>query len=1204
MRLDQVREKQKKPLTHNRWQSAFSRKSLFFSFLGGFVLFGGITGMNWGVAHSQQQLVPEVTRLLTATLDRPVQLGAIEQVSLTHLRIGRSAIPATDTDRDQVTVEVIEIRFDPVAALWQRRVNLTVTLIRPVAFFDQDATGNWSNLEIELDGDEPIQVKQVRLRDATIVLSPRAKALRSLVNNPEAQDIPVASGQVTFQQVNLNLSLAEPGHPLKFQLTGQSSLGGRFSLRGAATPETQTADLWLETEQLAVTSLNPFLPETARLDWGELSSRLRVQLDPAEPIALNGKANLSDLAIQVEGEPNLFTQTTGQFRFQGQTITVRDGHTTYGQIPFDQVHGTIHLQQGLDLRGKVLALPIPAFLHTFDLGVPFETKGKLQTTGLRATGPIDGAIFSGTVHDVEPVQLDRVGLAAVEARFTYDTGSDRVNLHKVDFFPQAGGVIANRGVAILGEADQGESDDLMLDLEVQQVPADTIARLYGVTLPGFELGALNARARVAVIKEVPDIQAQWQLDQATYPAQGQVVLGENQLRLQNTQIQVADQMIRVEGKLADDRWQFMAQGADLPMQHFWPDLSGQVTGVAKLAGTLDRPLDSILGEIQAQWHTPEGSVSADGQIDQGRWQAQIQSQGMALGNVSPDLPGILTGQIEIVGSLNNLTPAGMQANAQIQLSEGISRHTPFLNQPLTAALQWTGDRLNIQQARTAELDLSGWIAARLDAWQRPAITSFDLGVQLQDYNLATLPLPASWPITPQGQADLRGRMTGTPIAPNLEAQVRLHQFAVNQLAFEPLLSGHVQYTPSQGLDLNVLGNRDQIVLRLDEHYRLNALTLRLDQALVQTTTRSGAEDKADRLLAIVQNFPLETLNLSPAEGWGAVTGLLSGRFNLALGDSPSLNGELIVDRPALGAINVLSHPHHAHDRFVAQVQYADRTLALTEGNLQLGTGNYRLAGSLRQDDSLVLTGELMTESGRLQDIARLVAPAAWQAMWRQGGRTRLPASPNPWQHFLVAQSGQPPQPEISTDSVSPDAVLASPSGLPALSELQGNFSTQIRLQHSQLAGLAVDFNLQGRDWHWGNYGVQQVTIGNGRLNGKDLLLSPVRLQGLVYAPPDQPAQTFETAVTFDGQIGDRASGQFQASTVPAMLLGRIFNLPIPLTGTLQATATLAGSSDNPEVRGMVETTGIHLNTRQIQDLQMMFQYKNQQFQVDDWRLRE
>jgi translocation and assembly module TamB len=183
-------------------------------------------------------------------------------------------------------------------------------------------------------------------------------------------------------------------------------------------------------------------------------------------------------------------------------------------------------------------------------------------------------------------------------------------------------------------------------------------------------------------------------------------------------------------------------------------------------------------------------------------------------------------------------------------------------------------------------------------------------------------------------------------------------------------------------------------------------------------------------------------------------------------------------------------------------------------------------------------------------------------------------------------------------------VLASPSGLPALSELQGNFSTQIRLQHSQLAGLAVDFNLQGRDWHWGNYGVQQVTIGNGRLNGKDLLLSPVRLQGLVYAPPDQPAQTFETAVTFDGQIGDRASGQFQASTVPAMLLGRIFNLPIPLTGTLQATATLAGSSDNPEVRGMVETTGIHLNTRQIQDLQMMFQYKNQQFQVDDWRLRE
>jgi len=1239
MRLSSGREKSQKPLNHRRWRLGMSRKSLFFSFLSGSVLFGSISGVNWGMTHTRhytrQYLTPEMTRLLTETLDRPVQLGSIEQTSLTHIRIGSSVVPATATDRDTVTVEAIDIQFNPIAALWQRRIHLTITLVKPTAFFDQDDAGNWSTLTLDLDGEDLVEVKQIRLQDATIVLAPRAKTLRSLVNNPEAQGIPVAPPQVTLQQVNLSLNLADPGQPLKFNLAGQAETGGNFRVQGEATPEAKKASLRLETNQFNVTSLNPLLPPTARLDQGQLSSRLSIKIDPDEPIDLRGRANLKDLSVQVEGEPNLFTRTTGQFRFRGQEITVSDAQTAYGQIPFDAVQGTIHLQEGLNLQGKVQSVSIPAFLGTFDLAVPFATKGLLQTTDLRATGPIDGAIFSGTVHDVEPVQLDRVDIAAVEGDFTYDTGSDRLELHKVNLTPKAGGIIASRGLAILGEEDKGEPDDLMLDLEVKDLPGDAIAQLYGVTMPGMHLGGVNAKANVAVLNEQPDLQVQWRLDQATYPAQGQVILADDKLRLQNTQIQVADQRIQVAGELADDRWQLLADATELPLTAFFPNLPGQITGAIQLEGTVDQPLDSTQGTIQAQLQTSDGSARADATLYQGQWQAQLQSQGMALAGFAADLPGALTGTVDLTGSLANLDASAIQAKGQIRLSEGISRQNAFFNQPLTASFAWQGDRLNIYQAQMAGLNLSGWLATQFDNWQNPAITGLNLDVQLQDYDLAAMPFPLPRPIAVQGKAAFQGRVQGTPTAPNLNGNLQLHNFAVNQLAFASLLSGHVKFAAHQGLNLNLLGRSvqhqsdqpDQITLKLDDRHRLNALTVRLGEAVVQATTQSETPSRlhrtpADRLLATVQNFPLEKLNFSPGEAWGTVGGLLSGRFLMVLDAQPTVAGEVSIDRPSLGMINAAPHPNHANDRFVGKIQYHDRNLSLTEGQLRLGAGQYHLSGSLNsaerpasdqslsdqslQDQPLQLTGQLTTDSGNLQDLATLMPDAAWQTVWHRLGIPQL-SSLFPVSQSLVAAASEASQPELQPEPPAIDA-LPNPASLqlplPSLTSLQGQFTTQINLRHSPDAGLAVDFNLQGQDWHWGEYGIKQITIGNSRFEGKQLTLSPVHLQGLVYTPANQAMQTFDTAVTFTGQMGDRQTGQFRAEAIPVALLGRFFNLPIPLAGNLQATATLDGSMASPVVRGTLETTGIRLNARQIKDLQVMFRYNNNQFQVEDWQLMQ
>jgi translocation and assembly module TamB len=1201
------KKRQKTPETEPR-RFVWSRKNFFYSIFSGSVLLGGITGVNWGLAYTQAHLVPDIAKLLHETLDRPVQLGSVERVSLTGVRLGASAIPATASDRDTVTIPALEVQFNPFDLLRNQRLNLTITLIRPRIFLDQDAAGNWVNVDLDLDGEELIEVKRIRLRDATVELAAPDKPLRSLVRNPEARGLPVSPNQVSFQQVNLDCTLSEtPAESeseleLTVRLSGRAETGGRFRLHGQVQPLVHRATVKLNTTNLNVTALNPLLPATARFDRGRLNSRLTLTQAPDTPIALDGTATLTDLAVQVEGEPNLFTQTSGRFRFRGQEIQVSHGQTAYGQIPFEAIEGSIDLATGLNLRGRAASVALPAFLSTFDLPTPVATTGTLQSLDLTATGPIEGAIFAGTVQDVQPVRVDRVDIASVLGQFTYNTGTDRLHIHSAEVSPAVGGVLAAQGLVILGEADEGEPDDVQLDVTVKNVPTDAIARLYGLNPSDLRLGQLQAEGKITMLSDVPDMQVQWHLTQATYPAQGKVTWVDDRLRLQDARIQVGQGWVNATGDVTGDRWQVAAQATEVPLPALnpllpdWVDRPGTMQSAIQLAGTIDRPVESATGQLTTQIHSAPGEVTADATLMQGRWQAQITSRDLVLDRLS--LPGAVTGRLELSGPLADLTPAAIQARGQIQLSEGISHRIAWLNQPLTAAVQWHGDRLRIHQAQMAGLTVAGSIAAHLPDWnwQPSAIGELDLSVRLHDQLdkmvLGALPVPLT------GIADMRGQITGTLVAPHFDGNLHLGNFAVNQLAFEPALSGAVALSPDRGLKLNLLGEQDQIALTLDDRYALDSLTIKRDQATVKAVTRSVADRESYRLLSTVQQFPLELLlpqTVLPALPGLGVSGLVSGRFDLVLATNAMTvregMGEVTIDRLAVGSQPVPAA--HQRDRFTGKLRYGDRSLALTEGRLQLGSGEYRLAGRVTPGTEPDWSGELTSDSGDLHDLVTLLPPETWQQVL----------------HHVVPQTetAMLPLQQWFTAAPGETAMVAAPQFLPSvvpvdLSQLQGGFATQVDWRHAHATGTAVNFALQGQNWSWGPYGIQQITIANGQFDGQQFSLDPVQLRGLLYSPDGQPPQRFEASVDFSGEMGDRYNGELAIANIPARLLGQVFNLPIPLDGTLQATAQLTGSSSHPELTGAVDLLGLRLNARQLRDLQMVFRYQNQQMQIEDWRV--
>ena len=74
-------------------------------------------GAWWAWLFIQNELAPTVAKALSETLDRPVEIGALESVSFSGLRFGSASIPPTATDPNQVTVEAVDVGFNLLSVM-------------------------------------------------------------------------------------------------------------------------------------------------------------------------------------------------------------------------------------------------------------------------------------------------------------------------------------------------------------------------------------------------------------------------------------------------------------------------------------------------------------------------------------------------------------------------------------------------------------------------------------------------------------------------------------------------------------------------------------------------------------------------------------------------------------------------------------------------------------------------------------------------------------------------------------------------------------------------------------------------------------------------------------------------------------------------------------------------------------------------------
>jgi translocation and assembly module TamB len=1087
--------------------------------LGLVALAGGVGGTLWVRSFLRNDLAPLLSTTLSETINRPVQVGPLQGIALNwrgqgEIVFGESVLPPTETDGDRATVQQVRARFN-LLDLLQRRLGLVLTLQNPDIFLDQTDDGQWIAIELAESEDDPplkVELRQLLIADGTVTVAPSAQLMIE-AEKPGVQ--PDSDLSVRLQQVNgeVNLDSIEAtdasgvtlkGQNIRFDVTGTPGRGGALRLRGEGiTVPDFRLNLVVQSDGIAVQDVGALLAMPVALEDGRLSSNLELRFADDTVTGLNGTARFADVAVAIADVPKRITQAGAQLRFRNRLITIEDGRVTYGTIPVE-VEGTYDLREGYNLSTRVRNVDVRQIEETADVATPITLAGAFDAD-VTVTGPPDGPIVAGTVRSSRPLLIDKVAIDRLSTRFSLV--KERVDLTDLVAQLPGGGVVTGGGVLGLGE-----EATVQARVQARNLPADALARTYGATLPPeIVLGRVNATAQVEGPSNALRTAIQWQAAEATYPARGELLIAGENLRLQNTTLEVAG-----------------------------------------------------------------GRVSAEGDLVGDRWQAVVRSQGVGLRPFSPELAGTLDGTVRLAGTLADPTLAGIRAEGDVRLSQGVS----LLTGPLTADFRWLGDRLVLNRAAAPGFRANGTVFARTTG-NTPEISSFDLALEVQDFDLNRLPVTLPPQVRMAGRTDFSGRVSGTPAAPTVNGLLALNGLAINQRQFDPRLAGPVQFAMGQGVRADLTGRRDQISLDLDGDYLPRSFLLVHDGARAAGTRRNRT------LVTTLESLPLDWFALTPAAdlGLGPVTGTVSANADVNL-DTYATEGSFTVDRPAIGYLFA--------DQFSGRVTYRNDRIELEDGLLALALPTERppldqpystvaVSGSATLGDDPQFEATLETDNARIQDVLNTLRWYDFDDVAR--GFRQPPTAQSTDLATVPVQTGDRPiyqqlqrYSEILAllDLQKQQDEAANP--LPRLAELQGNFEATLNLSGSVQSGVAADFNLEGENWQWGEFNAQQV-IAQGTLQDGVLELLPLRLG------------SDEAFLSFNGQFGaDEISGQLQAQSVDITPLQDIVRLPISITGIVDGNAFLQGSLGDPEVRGEVTLSKAEIQQQEIQGARALFSY--------------
>lgn len=700
------------------------------------------------------------------------------------------------------------------------------------------------------------------------------------------------------------------------------------------------------------------------------------------------------------------------------------------------------------------------------------------------------------------------------------------------------------------------------------------------------------------------------------PKEPSKINGFGDLTLANGRVEVTDL------KIVDDNWQARARGTNLELKQLsstTPDqFAGLINGSLKLAGTTDNITpDGIKANGNGSLTLPEGVFTASNlAIANGRFQTNVTPENVDLSLFTDpnsddlELNGQLRGKLQVTGRVDNLSPTAVEATGNVAFSEGID----LLEQPFGAEVRWDGERLDVLQAKGDGLEAQGYIELDESFFgdipdKLAAVNYFEFDVtqaKWLDLKKLRLTLP-SWAtnLDYEGRADFSGEISGIPSAMQIDGDLHLRNFRVENIAFDPILTGTVEVFPESGVNLSLASedssSPDKIELVLDDTYLPQAFAIAHDElAITGTGEREIVQINAQNIpLNLLKTVAIKSDELTVPENVVAqnISGELSGKFVFNLNTLATSGEDVEIIAPTVGRIR--------GDRLVGDFQFADGYFALQDVEFQQRESIYKLEGNLVQKpDDIEIDGRVAINDGQIQDV--LVALEIFELKDLSnlfGDRNYADADD------LYPPSSQPPLFEVGLQNApvieqlqllaAIQAQLAAvrqerqEALLPEIKNLRGTFDGKMNVSGSLGAGIDSRFEFLGKKWRWGNIAAREIIV-NGNFDRGIVTLLPISIE-LEDTSNRQNSPSLSPKILFTGTFGGKTqSGQLRLVEIPVELIEQVFSFPpeIALGGIVNATASISGTPENPKSRGEIRIDNASLNQTSVESTKGSFNYSD------------
>jgi hypothetical protein len=574
-----------------------------------------LAGLWYARHYINTQLTPLIQQELSKQLQRPVVLGEVQRATLGGLRLGKSAIPTTETAQDFFNIEAIDIQLDLWQYLRTGKVGVDISAEGVSAFIPQQ-------VEPILPPDQP--------PPTTIPVQPTVVEPPALVN---LQSLKISNGEVVVRggvdgklvaikdvQITAQLNLADQARQtINLKAAGKFGEAGTLNLAGEYVLTNASGNLQVKLEQINPAPLQsvlvgvPVIPQ-----GGRLSADVQLLLAENGVIQnLQGSAQLDQLALLTSALPQPITQITGQLQVQGLTLTIPKLQGKLGAIA-TEVRGTIGLAKGdLDLQLVTPKTAIADLVAGTGIKPPIDLDGTLQ---LKSTIKGTTALpqIAAELSAPDTLLIDRVAVANFQGKVSSAVNQQNqfsLNIDRLSALVQGGGELQGRGK--VSEAG------IEAELQLTGINAEAIAQLYDTKLP-ITVGNISATVRAAGKLAQPLITAQISAPQSQYPAEIDLELKDGLAVIRRARVDFPElggsADLTGTYNLTAGSWQAQISAEAVPLRLVSPAEQGTVNVRANLQS--NRPsleIGDIRGDISAE--LPQGlntipeAIAADGVWD-------------------------------------------------------------------------------------------------------------------------------------------------------------------------------------------------------------------------------------------------------------------------------------------------------------------------------------------------------------------------------------------------------------------------------------------------------------------------------------------------------------------------------------------------------------------------------------------------------------